>query len=416
MTFIFSYLRKTMYMPILAIVFLILSFCFSNPIDMFKGYGQILISPSVLITDYIAVGGIGAAFFNVFTVMLFNLILIKLFDLRFSGIIFAGFLCVVGFSFFGKNILNTLPIYMGIYFYSLFKKIPYKTLIITILFSTGISPLVSYCMFGFGFELYWAIPLGIICGLVAGLIIAPISNHTIKFHQGYNLYNTGFALGLISLLFYGLFSSFGLEVNTQILVSTDSHVTLLVLLIAISISFILISLLLNYKAITKYPKMLKRSGRLISDFIRDFDRDLVLMNCGILGLACALIVLIFNINLNGAIFGTIMTVIGFGASGIHIKNLIPVVLGAILCVFLVGRDITETPVIISVFFVSALAPIAGRYGIIIGVISGFIHVLLVNLMLPFQGGFDLYNNGFCAGFVACIIIVTVEALKKGDSE
>jgi hypothetical protein len=59
-------------------------------------------------------------------------------------------------------------------------------------------------------------------------------------------------------------------------------------------------------------------------------------------------------------------------------------------------------------FAACLAPIAGKYGIIWGMIAGFMHICLTPLALTFQGGFDLYNNGFSAGFVAAILSVVCE--------
>jgi hypothetical protein len=41
-------------------------------------------------------------------------------------------------------------------------------------------------------------------------------------------------------------------------------------------------------------------------------------------------------------------------------------------------------------------------------IAGFMHICLTPLALTFQGGFDLYNNGFSAGFVAAILSVVCE--------
>ena len=71
----------------------------------------------------------------------------------------------------------------------------------------------------------------------------------------------------------------------------------------------------------------------------------------------------------------------------------------------------------AVLFVTALAPIAGRYGILIGILAGFLHIMVTPLALNFQeGGFNLYNNGFAAGFIAALIIPFMEMLErnKGD--
>ena len=112
-----------MYCEVFCLLFLILSFCF-DPIDvMFKGYLNILTSPSILLTDYVVIGGLSATFFNVFVMLTFNIVIIRILKQKISGPIFCGLFMIAGFSFFGKNILNTLPIYLGIWLFSRFKKV-----------------------------------------------------------------------------------------------------------------------------------------------------------------------------------------------------------------------------------------------------------------------------------------------------
>lgn len=120
-----------------------------QPFDaLIHDYWQILISPSILLTDYLAVGGLAATLFNVLTTLLFNYILIKSLKLHFTGPILAVLMTIVGFSFFGKNVLNALPMYLGVYLYAKATKTEYKNHIIVLLLSTGISPIVSYITFG----------------------------------------------------------------------------------------------------------------------------------------------------------------------------------------------------------------------------------------------------------------------------
>jgi hypothetical protein len=55
-----------------------------------------------------------------------------------------------------------------------------------------------------------------------------------------------------------------------------------------------------------------------------------------------------------------------------------------------------------------VAPVAGKYGIFYGLLAGFIHLILTPHTLALQGGFDLYNNGFTAGFVAGIVVAVAQ--------
>ncbi len=412
---ILEYNKKSLYLPLLSVVLLGLSFIVDKPMEVFQGYFRLFTCNSILITDYIKIAGLGATLFNVSTIMIFNLFMINRMNLKISGIVFSGILVIAGFSFFGKNLFNTLPIYFGIYIYSLIKKIKFKVLIITILFSTGISPLISYTMFGFGFPLYFSIPLGVFVGLIVGIVLPALASHTIKFHQGYNLFNTGFALGLISVAFYGVFTSLGWKVKTELIISTNAHNFLLGLIFCISTFYIVVALIQDRTCINKYIPLCKRSGRLISDFVRDFSKETVMLNFGLIGMLSLMIIFIFKIPINGAVVGTLLTIMGFASAGIHLKNAIPVILGAVIGVYLTNGSFQDTSTSLSLFFVVALAPIAGRYGVLIGVFSGIVHIMITPLMITFQGGFDLYNNGFSAGFVACIIIVTIEAFKNEET-
>ena len=75
---LFRYLKNNMYLEPLCLFFLILAFTLDNPVNTFTGFYSILKSSSILLTDYVYVGGIGAAFFNVAINLLFNLILLKI--------------------------------------------------------------------------------------------------------------------------------------------------------------------------------------------------------------------------------------------------------------------------------------------------------------------------------------------------
>lgn len=413
-----NYLHKDLYLEILALLLFVLSFCFEPIGDVFKGYWKILTSSSILLTDYVYIAGIGATLLNVSTVLIFNLILIKILDLKITGPIYSGIIMVIGFSFFGKNLLNTLPILFGIWLFTKYKKIPYKSVILAIFFSTGISPLVSYCFFGFGFPWYIGLPLGLVCGIVVGFIIPAYSSHTNVFHEGYNLYNTGFALGIISALFYGLFTAFGLKVEAVNLYDSSHSLLFQILLGSISISFILIAVLTDRGVFKKYFKMLKTSGRLITDYIRDFSIETVMLNFGIMGTFLLALVLIFQIPLNGIIFGSIIAILGCAAFGLHIKNVLPVWIGCAIAIILklAIRDgfyldpVTDLSMIVAFIFASGLAPISGKYGIVYGLVGGFMHIVLTPLMISLQGGFDLYNNGFSAGFEASILAVAAEKI------
>lgn len=409
-----EYLKKSFYLPILALIMIILAFIFNTPKEIFVGYKNILLSSSILTTDYIAIGTLGGALVNAASILILNLVILRLLNLRMSGLIYAALYMILGFSFFGKNILNSLPIYIGIYLYAFINKIPVKNLVISLLFSSGISPLVSYLIFGFDLAYYISIPLGIGAGIVAGLMVPAISSHTIKFHQGYNLFNVGFSLGIISLAFNGFLRAFNLRASEISILSNDHNLFLYLFVAILALVLLIAGIILNPKSFKMIPDLYKRSGRLVSDYIRDYGVSIVMINQASLLTFEILICLIFKIELNGAIFGTILAVSGFAGAGLHLKNTSFVMLGAILMCLITKTNITSTSIIIGILFSAGVAPIAGRYGIVAGIIAGMLHIAILPLCRSFQGGYDLYNNGFCAGFVACILIAIIEAFKKED--
>lgn len=409
-----EYLKKSFYLPILALIMIILAFIFNTPKEIFVGYKNILLSSSILTTDYIAIGTLGGALVNAASILILNLVILRLLNLRMSGLIYAALYMILGFSFFGKNILNSLPIYIGIYLYAFLNKIPVKNLVISLLFSSGISPLVSYLIFGFDLAYYISIPLGIGAGIVAGLMVPAISSHTIKFHQGYNLFNVGFSLGIISLAFNGVLRAFNLRASEISILSNDHNLFLYLFVAILALVLLIAGIIFNPKSFKMIPDLYKRSGRLVSDYIRDYGVSIVMINQASLLTFEILICLIFKIELNGAIFGTILAVSGFAGAGLHLKNTSFVMLGAILMCLITKTNITSTSIIIGILFSAGVAPIAGRYGIVAGIIAGMLHIAILPLCRSFQGGYDLYNNGFCAGFVACILIAIIEAFKKED--
>ena len=103
-----EYLKKSFYLPILALIMIILAFIFNTPKEIFVGYKNILLSSSILTTDYIAIGTLGGALVNAASILILNLVILRLLNLRMSGLIYAALYMILGFSFFGKNILNSL--------------------------------------------------------------------------------------------------------------------------------------------------------------------------------------------------------------------------------------------------------------------------------------------------------------------
>jgi hypothetical protein len=401
MNVIIKRMKQDMLLPVIFGTLFFVSLFMSPIQETLEGFLAILLSKSILVTDYLVVGGLSATLLNVSLTVLLNLWIIKRLKLEMNGPIFAGLLTIAGFAFFGKNMWNSIPIYLGIYLYSRVKKVELKSLIVVLLFSSGISPIVSYMTFGLGIPVYYGLPLGIVTGLLVGFILPIFNSHAIKFHQGYNLYNTGFSMGVLSMVITGIIEVFT-PVQRSLIYDNSHHQGFLISTIVVSLLIIAFAFMADPKVYKKYTLITRESGRLLTDFIEVAGKPATLLNIGLMGLFSALIVIVLGIQINGPVFGAILTIVGFGAFGKHLINSTPVVVGAILAVLLTPLEFTLGP-ILAILFVTGLAPISGRFGPIAGLIAGFMHLLITPLALQFQGGFDLYNNGFAAGFIGAII-------------
>ena len=414
MTKFLPMIKQNWLIPTIFGILFVITFTIDSLDNILLGFVRILMSPSILVSDYLLIGGLAATLLNVSLTVILNLFLVKRIGLKMTGPILACILTIAGFAFFGKNLFNAIPMYLGIYLYSKATKTEMKNYVLVLLLSSGIAPIVSYLMFGVGLELYFGIPLGILVGMLVGFILPAFNAHAIKFHQGYNLYNTGFSMGVISMMLTAMIQVF-VPIQRQSAVNNDYHMPLLLATIIVSLVLIIAAFIIDKSAHLKYPLILKKSGRLITDFVAVAGKEATMLNIGIMGLLSALLVVGLNIKINGPVMGAILTVVGFAAFGKHPFNSIPVVVGAILAVWLTPLEMGLGP-ILAIFFVTGLAPLSGEFGPLAGLIAGFVHLLITPLALSFQGGFDLYNNGFAAGFVAAVLSSLFMVIKPRTDE
>ncbi|MFA7643023.1 MAG: DUF1576 domain-containing protein, partial [Sphaerochaetaceae bacterium] len=160
----------------------------------------------------------------------------------------------------------------------------------------------------------------------------------------------------------------------------------------------------------------KLSGRLPTDFFDAVESGAPWVNMGLLALASMLFIMISGAPCNGPVLGGVFTVIGFGAFGKTLRNCWPVVLGVCIGAWVFGKPITEPGVLLAALFVTTLAPIAGQFGIVTGVIAGFIHLIMVESTAAWHGGLDLYNNGFAGGLTATLVISILHWIRTNRTK
>jgi len=117
-------------------------------------------------------------------------------------------------------------------------------------------------------------------------------------------------------------------------------------------------------------------------------------------------------DLSGPVVGSILTAFGFAAFGVHLKNYLPVLAGVVIMTILNRFTILTRGMQIAAIFAVGLAPVAGQFGIFAGIIAGAVHAVIVMCTSEMNGGMNLYNNGFSAGWTAIILVPILESFIK----
>ncbi len=406
--------EENKYTVIFAYAFFILlsSFFFNTPQEIFYGILSIVLSPSILLSDYIAIGNLGAAFFNSGLLMIISSAMAKVNQTHMNGTVIAAIFTVGGFALFGKNIYNIWSIFIGVYLYAWIQKERFGKFILVALFGTALAPLTSQISFGMGLPNVMGMILGNILGVCAGFILPPLANHVIKFHQGFNIYNVGFTAGIIGTLFMAIFRSFGIEHESSHIISQGNTQLLSIYLFSIFISMLVLGFILNNGSFRGFKSILSRSGRLVTDFVTSDGFGISLMNMGLLGVVSLIYILLIGGDLNGPVIGGIFTIIGFAAFGKHLRNVLPIFIGVFLASLLQVWEVTTTATLLAALFGTTLAPIAGEFGWKWGIAAGFIHMAMVMNVGYLHGGMNLYNNGFSGGIVAAVFVPVILSLRK----
>lgn len=399
-----------------SILLILSSFLFNSPSEIFNGLKVIIAHPDLLIVDYFEVANIGSALFNSGLVMIMLLAIVLFQNIDPNGPVISAIFTVAGFSMFGKNIINVLSIILGVYIYSKIKKEKFSKYTVIAFFSTALSPLVTRVGFGSELLVPFNYIFAIVSGLFVGLIMPPLASSFVRFHDGYSLYNIGFTAGIIGMVVASLFKIFDrpLESLSTVYEGPDGKIKIIIYIIIISM--ILFKFIISRLDFHRYKNLIGRSGRLVTDFVSLDGFDFAIFNMGIVGLICMLYLEIIDATINGPTIAGLFTVVGFGAFGKHPRNILPVMLGTILMLKITGSDLSSIGSVLTVLFSTTLAPIAGEFGVLFGLLAGGLHASLVSNLSYLHAGLNLYNNGFSGGFVAAFLVPIITSFRKEKSD
>lgn len=394
------------------VLLFITAFILDSPMDIIAGMGKIIVSRDILITDYFALAGYGAAFFNAGCMMLIAIACIWLVKLPFTGLTVAAIFCSAGFGLWGKNPVNMLPIILGCLLYAKVHRANFARYVYTAIFAGCLAPFVTEFAYVLPFSAGVNVVLAALLGVGMGFVIPPLAMHTASMHMGYSLFNVGFAGGVLAFIIYSVMRSVGIESESVFIWKEGIHSGIAIgFFLYFTLTFI-VGALVESGEFTGFWKLTRHPGRAVADFIMMDGRGNTLMNMGIMGIIAEAYILCIGGDLSGPVLGCILTLFGFSAFGAHIKNYLPVLAGVVLATLFMTPDFTDERMQIAAILVVGVAPIAGEFGVIAGLISGMLHVAIVMCTSQMYGGLNLYNNGFSTGWVAIFMVPFLESFMK----
>ena len=147
---------------------------------------QIMREPGQAPSDYIALAGFGPVLLNMSLTGAIGMIYVLLVGGDLNGPVIGAIFTIVGFAAYGKHPRNIWPIMLGVFLGSIAK--PWGAAdpsgLLAALFGTTLAPIAG--RFGW----HW--------GVVAGFVHSSAARSVGAIHGGLNLYNNGFAAGIVA--------------------------------------------------------------------------------------------------------------------------------------------------------------------------------------------------------------------------
>ena len=418
--------------------------------DLWGDLVRILTSPSKLVTDYFALGGLGSALLNTAICGIGCNLIIYISGTRANATTLAAYLLVVAHGFYGLNFLNMWPPIIGVILYCGIMKKPFCENVHVAMFSTALGPFIGELMFrymgiasvGIPRVTWEGILLAIIFGLASGFVVPALLPGTTAMHRGFNMYKAGLAIGIMGIFAYSfMYRTLGVEAPTVETIFNPTYYALpygyrkfmnvfFLLLFGMTI---LIGYVLNRFSFHGYPQLLRSTGYGV-DFLDKFGMPVCLINLGIYGLAIlGYLNVIFilpeifpflpsGVGFTGATVGVTFAALTFAADGQQPRTVAPIALGYIILSAVTvaiclasGRDVPwtlSTQGYINGFaFATGLCPFSGKYGAKVGVLAGFLSAVICTSTAAMHGGLVLYNGGFNAGLTALVLLPVLDFYK-----
>ncbi len=425
---------------------------YSQERDFWGNLFRILTSPSKLVTDYFALGGLGSTFFNAAVCGLITNIIILLSGIKAKATTFAGYMLVVAHGFYGLNFLNMWPTIFGVLLYCFVCKQKFSDNVHIALFSTALGPFISDFIFRYTFVgsfnhdepqiSAFGIVIALLFGIAAGFVVPALLPGTTAMHRGFNMYKAGLAIGILGIFVYSfMYESLGITAPNVIEIINPEYYALQysyrgfinVFFIILFSSAIIFGFICNKYSFRGYKELYKSVSYGV-DFLDKFGMPVCLINFGIYGF-CILSYLnlvfilpeIFSflpagVGFTGPTVGIVFAALTFSADGQQPRTVAPVALGYVLLLVVVcciclgfGADVPWTlstqGYMNGLAFSTGLCSFSGKYGKRVGVLAGFLSAVICTSTAEMHGGFVLYNGGFTAGLTALVLLPILDFYK-----
>ncbi|QUH18910.1 DUF1576 domain-containing protein [Alkaliphilus sp. B6464] len=174
----------TIYLSIIFTTMIMLGYILNN--RSFAGYGKLLKRSGRASSDFIALEGFGLTMVNMGLVGFLALAYVILVKGELNGPTIGGILTIVAFAAFGKHARNILPIFLGVFLACATQVWDVNATgpLLAALFGTTLAPIAG--------QYGWKI------GTLAGFTHMTLVMNTGYLHGGMNLYNNGFAGGIVA--------------------------------------------------------------------------------------------------------------------------------------------------------------------------------------------------------------------------
>ena len=423
-----------------SVMFIVAAFFMPDRANMLSGFQTIATSTCKISTNYFALAGYSATYFNMGIVGLYCTALTLLPGAKPNHVTTLAVLLTIGFGSWGMNPVNMTPTILGICLYALVKKEQLGAVSNAMMYSTGIAPLISDLLLRYpNAEVVGFNPLGLVLALFIGLVIGfflPAGlAHSPICHKGYDHYSAALPVGMtVFFLRAVLYKIMGgtLPAAPAYPVQEASWLNTNVFCFVVFGLCIVAAFLMGCTP-KKYWELMKDSGHGVC-FTTKYGNAPFLMNVGVFGL-----MIVGYYNLAGAISGnaTVWTGMTFGIvfcmlstcnSGSHPRNVLPLMVGYMATSLLFGWifqamggekyafAMGSQTMLIGLCYANGLSPIAGKYGFGYGILAGALHYLLVAAVPDTHGGFLLYNGGFTAALICIMFVPQLEKFCKTKEE